>query len=60
MSDQVPQCSYTDRRRCMGAPVDENAGVPLCEKHMTRVLADLLDRGFTITPAQVDRVPVSQ
>ena len=52
MSDQVPQCSYTGRRRCMDFPVDPDASVPLCTKHLSRVLEDLRARGVRIALPQ--------
>lgn len=52
MSDQLPQCSYTGLRRCMGHPVDPAAQVPLCLKHMSRVLEDLRARGIRIALPQ--------
>jgi hypothetical protein len=52
MSDQLPQCSYTDLRRCMGYPVDPAAPVPLCLTHLTRVLEYLRDRGVRMEVAK--------
>lgn len=52
MSDQLPQCSYTDLRRCMGYPIDPAASVPLCLTHMKAVLADLEARGVRIEVPQ--------
>lgn len=47
-ADQLPQCSFTDLRRCMGYPVDPAASVPLCITHERAVLADLLAQGARI------------
>jgi hypothetical protein len=52
MSDQLPQCSYTDLRRCMGYPVDPAASVPLCFTHLTRVLEDLRAQGARVEAPQ--------
>jgi hypothetical protein len=52
VSDQLPQCSYTDLRRCMGYPVDPAAPVPLCLTHLTRVLEDLRARSVKIEVPQ--------
>lgn len=50
--EQIPQCSYTDLRRCMGHPVDPAASVPLCLTHQRAVLADLLAQGVRIEVPQ--------
>jgi hypothetical protein len=52
VSDQLPQCSYTDLRRCMKFPVDPDASVPLCPKHLAGVIADLQARGARIEVPQ--------
>lgn len=51
-ADQLPQCSYTGRSRCMGDPVDPAASVPLCITHQRAVLADLLAQGVRIEVPQ--------